>query len=136
MISSMSGKAIAYLFILRWSIALIFLVEGFLKFQDPSFGVKSAEFFASLVDDAKFGFYKDFLSQVVVPNSNLFGLLVKFGEIGVGFAYLLGVPLKLASLAGSFMNLNYLMIATGPNMIYLNILMIICQFVIVGTHRN
>ena len=132
----MSDKAIAYLFVLRWAIALIFLIEGFMKFQDPAFAEGSAKFFAGLVDDAKFGIYRDFLSQVVVPNSNLFALMVKFGEMGVGIAYLLGTPLRLAGLFGIFLNANYACISFAPNMLYLNLLMIVCQFTIVGTHRN
>lgn len=131
-----SSKAVAYLLILRWAVALIFLVHGFQKFHDPAFGINAPEFFLTLKDDVIFGPYKSIFKEMVLPNANLFASLVKYGEMAVGIAFLLGTPLRLAAAIGIFLNLNYLMIASMPSLIYLNLLMIVCQFVIVGTHRD
>lgn len=133
---TVSGKAFAYLFILRWSIALIFLLHGIQKWNDPSFGVGAEKFFMSLQDDVIFSPYKIILKEFVIPNASLFASLVKYGELAVGFGYLLGVPLRITSFFGIVMNANYLMVASVPSLIYLNLLMIVCQFVVVGTHRE
>ena len=130
------SKAMAYLFILRWTVAFIFLIHGFQKFSDPAFGKDADEFFRTLQDDIIFGPYKGFFKNIILPNASLFAMLVKYGELGVGAAFLIGLPLRLAATGGIFMNLNYLFIASSPSLIFLNILMIVCQFVIVGTHRD
>lgn len=134
--SKVSSKAVAYLLILRWTVALIFIFHGFQKLKDPAFGVGAEDFFRSLEDDVIIGPYRGIMQTWIIPNASLFANLVKYGELSVGIAYLLGLPLRLAMVAGITMNLNYLCIASVPSYIFLNILMIMCQFVIVGTHRE
>ncbi len=131
-----SGDSKAYLLILRWTIAFIFLIHGFQKFHDPAFASGASDFFISLKDDVIFGPYKRIFKEIIVPNAHLFALLVKYGEMAVGLGFLLGTPLRISATAGIFLNFNYLMIASIPSLIYLNLLMIVCQFVIVGTHRS
>lgn len=133
---SPAKKGIAYILILRWAIALIFLLHGIEKYNSPEFGEGAYAFMASLRDDIIFAPYRDIFESFILPNANLFAFLVKYGEIGVGAAYLLGLPLRLALLVGIFLNLNYICIATEPLVIYFNLLLIVCQFVIVGISRD
>lgn len=129
-------KGIAYVLILRWAIALIFLLHGIEKYNSIEFGEQAYNFFASLRDDIIFKPYRDIFEAFILPNANLFAALVKFGELGVGAAYLLGLPLRLALLVGVFLNINYICIATEPLVIYFNLLLIVCQFVVVGISRD
>jgi thiosulfate dehydrogenase (quinone) large subunit len=53
------------------------------------------------------GFYKQFLEQTVLPNSNLFAQLTAWGETVVGLGLTLGLLTGLASLVGLFLVTNY-----------------------------
>ena len=57
--------------------------------------------------------YKQFLADVVAPNSALFGNLVMWGEIMVGACLILGLLARWSSIVGLFMMVNYIF---GPGM--------------------
>lgn len=57
--------------------------------------------------------YQSFLADVVVPNKELFGYLVMYGEILVGLCLVLGLLTRLSALVGLFMLANYYF---GPGM--------------------
>ena len=57
--------------------------------------------------------YKQFLADVVAPNSALFGNLVMYGEIAVGACLILGLLARWSSIVGLFMMVNYIF---GPGM--------------------
>lgn len=128
----MSPKAHAYLLILRWTIALIFFANGVPKLWDEGFGAQAEGFFISLKDDVIFSPYKRVLEDVVIPNSYIFASLIKYSEIGIGVAFFLGWPLKLATLGATFLHLNYLCIASFPTFIYLNVLMIVAEWAVLN----
>lgn len=60
-----------------------------------------------------YAWYKSFLVNVVVPNKELFGTLVMYGEILVGLCLILGLLARWSSVVGLFMLLNYMF---GPGM--------------------
>ena len=60
-----------------------------------------------------FAWYKSFLVDVVIPNRELFGTLVMYGEILVGLCLVLGLLTRFSSIVGLFMLLNYYF---GPGM--------------------
>lgn len=60
-----------------------------------------------------FPWYKSFLLDVVVPNKELFGYLVMYGEILVGLCLILGLLTRFSSAVGAFMMANYVL---GPGM--------------------
>jgi uncharacterized membrane protein YphA (DoxX/SURF4 family) len=128
----MSPKAHAYLLILRWTIALIFFANGVPKLWDEGFGVHAESFFISLRDDVIFAPYRRVLDDVVIPNAYIFASLVKYSEIAIGVFFFLGWPLKLATLAATFLHLNYLCIASFPTFIYLNVLMIVAEWAVLN----
>ena len=57
--------------------------------------------------------YHSFLTNVVVPNKEIFGYLVMSGEILVGLCLVLGLLTRFSSIVGLFMLLNYYF---GPGM--------------------
>ena len=124
----MSPKALAYLLVLRWTIAIIFFANGVPKLWDEGFGVHAESFFNTLNDDVIFSPYKRVLEDLVIPNAYIFASLIKYSEIGIGIAFFLGWPLKLATMAATFLHLNYLCIASFPTFIYLNALMIVAEW--------
>jgi len=57
--------------------------------------------------------YKTFLTDFVVPNRELFGNLVMWGEILVGFCLVVGLLTRYSAIIGLFMLANYYF---GPGM--------------------
>jgi thiosulfate dehydrogenase [quinone] large subunit len=60
-----------------------------------------------------YSWYKTFLTNVVVPNQELFGYLVVTGEILVGLCLVLGLLTRFSAAVGLFMMINYFL---GPGM--------------------
>lgn len=74
------------------------------------------------------GWYAWFLREVVLPNAEVFGWLVAWGEVIVGVALILGVLTGLVALAGGFMNANFLLagtVSTNPILLALELVLII-----------
>ena len=57
--------------------------------------------------------YKSFLMNVVIPNRELFGYLVMYGEILLGLCLIVGLFTRLCSAIGIFQFANYIL---GPGM--------------------
>jgi thiosulfate dehydrogenase [quinone] large subunit len=51
--------------------------------------------------------YKRFLEDTVLPNSNLFATLQTFGEAAVGIGLILGLLTGLTAIVGLYLSLNY-----------------------------
>jgi len=132
----MSGKAIAYLLILRWCLAFIFLANGVPKFWDPGFGAGAEDFFASLKDDVIFKPYLLVLKDLVIPNAFIFAAFIKYSEVLLGIIFFIGWPLRLGAMLATFLHLNYLCIASYPTFIYLNVLMIAAEWAMVHVFSN
>jgi len=60
-----------------------------------------------------YSWYESFLRDVVIPNRQLFGQLVTWGEILVGACLLAGFLTRFSSVVGLFMLVNYFL---GPGM--------------------
>lgn len=56
--------------------------------------------------------YGWFLEEVVLPNADVFGFLVAYGELLVGIALVIGLFVGIAAFFGMFMNMNYLLAGT------------------------
>ncbi len=136
MSDKLAPKAIAYILILRWTIALIFFFNGIPKLSDPSFGANADSFFHSLKDDVIFAPYKSIFNNVVLPNVFIIASFVKYAEVAIAAMFFIGWPLRLATLTATFLHLNYLCIASFPTFIYLNILMIVAEWVCLSTFEK
>jgi uncharacterized membrane protein YphA (DoxX/SURF4 family) len=132
----LNGKAQAFLLILRWTLAIIFFANGVPKLSDPGFGAQADSFFASLRDDVIFGPYKTVFKDVIIPNAFIIASFVKYAEIALGAMFFIGWPLRFASGLATFLHLNYLCIASFPTFIYLNVLMIVCEWFIRSVHEK
>ncbi|MDD9899229.1 MAG: DoxX family membrane protein [Candidatus Melainabacteria bacterium] len=122
-------KVMAYLLILRWTLSLIFFVMGAPKLFDANFGASADIYFASLRDDIILSPYTGFFNKVVIPNAFIFASLVKYAELAIAGAFFIGFPMRLAVFAATFLHINYICIASFPSLLYLNVLMIVCEWV-------
>lgn len=59
------------------------------------------------------GWYAQFLEGFVLPNSELFNILIPWGELFVGLGLILGLATIPALIAGAFMNMNFMMAGIG-----------------------
>ncbi|MGF2614820.1 DoxX family protein [Rossellomorea vietnamensis] len=58
------------------------------------------------------GWYAGFLENVALPNTQLFNILIPWGEVLVGLGLITGAATIPALLAAAFMNLNFLLAGT------------------------
>lgn len=131
-------KAIAWHLVLRWTIALIFFANGITKFYDPSFGADAVRFFSTLSDDviaSGINPYSKILDQLIIPNAYIFASFVKYSELFIAAAFLIGFPLRIAAYLAVFLHLNYLMIASVPTFIHLNLLMMVSEFTVYNAEK-
>ncbi len=74
------------------------------------------------------GWYADFLQNFVLQNTELFSLIVSYGEILVGIALILGAFTGIAAFFGAFMNMNFLLAGTvsiNPVLFFLQLFLIL-----------
>jgi len=74
------------------------------------------------------GWYASFLQSVVLPNAEIWGYLIAWGEFLIGIALILGFLTGIAAFFGAFMNWNFLMAGTvsiNPIMFPITIILIL-----------
>ena len=70
--------------------------------------------------------YATFLDRFVLPNIDLFNLIVPWGEVFVGLGLILGMFTTVSLLAGVFMNLNFILAgAVSPNLTFFTLSVIL-----------
>lgn len=72
--------------------------------------------------------YHQLAEQVLLPNAEVFGILVSYGEVLVGVALLLGFLTRIAALGGVTMNLAFLWAgttSTNPPMLLLGVALVL-----------
>lgn len=101
-----------YVVILRVWIGSFMLYQGYRKFlrDFPHSGWIERQI-GKLDEVEVVSWYKAFLANVVLPNQELFGYLVMYGEILVGLCLLIGLLTRFSSAVGIFMLINYVL---GP----------------------
>lgn len=103
------------------SIGLIWIKSSLSKFNGGNFVSSLGETLTKTVDKNPYPLFKQFLTNVVIPNSELFGSLVIWGELLSGIAITAGVVLLLKQyqvrwarlililglIGGIFLNINF-----------------------------
>lgn len=105
---------LGYVVILRVWIGSYMLYQGSRKFMRdfPNSGWIDRQI-GKLGEVELFSWYKDFLTNMVSSNQELFGYLVMYGEILVGTCLIIGLLTRFSAGVGIFMFLNYML---GPGM--------------------
>ena len=91
--------------LLRLYAGVFFTYHGFTKLTNEGFSDRMAGFLQSRLESS-FGFYQGFIESVILPNKDLFGFLVSWGEFTMGIALVLGLATRYAAFAGVFMVAN------------------------------
>ncbi len=137
--SEVKPKALAWIFLLRWAIALIFFMNAYPKFSDPNFGAAAYDYFRTFRDDIllpKQNPYTQIFHTLILPNAYLFAWIVKHLEILIAVAFFWGFPMRFATWSAVFLHCNYLMIASIPSLLYLNIIMIVAEMTCLAASKD
>ena len=111
---------------LRWAIALEWMNSAWGKMNNPRFVSGFAATNANFAKNTQFGWYKDFLTGTVIPNSSTWAYLTMYGEMLVGVALLLGLLTNLGLVGSLFFNLNFYLAAgySGGSTAGVNLMML------------
>jgi thiosulfate dehydrogenase (quinone) large subunit len=111
--SSAAPKTIA---VVRIATSVFFLLFGEYKLSGPGFAHGGFQgYLQDFIANGAVGFYRPFLSRIILPHAVVFGYMVGVGELFIGISLLLGLWVRPASVLGVLYLLN-LTLATwwGP----------------------
>lgn len=100
----------------RIVIGAVWLNGGIEKLLNPDFPQQFAQSLevGAFVSQAP-PFFQGFMQSTVVPNAETFAQLVRFGELSLGIALLLGLLTNLAAVGSIFLSLNIMLSQGSPN---------------------
>ena len=99
-----------YLLPLRLWVGISFLLAGQNKISKGGLGAgyaQSVENFVNSNLESAYSFYRPFLESVVLPNTDVFAVLVTWGELLFGLSVLLGIFTRLGAGIGILIILNF-----------------------------
>lgn len=142
-------KKISYIWIIliQFALAFVWLHSGLSKWTSAAFMDGFSKTMEGFASKTSYVLYSNFLHNTVIPNAELFGNLIRTGEILVGFALVVGGIVLLwqktlathlnwlliiAFFSGALMNLNFFLAsgATSPSAWALNLLMVLLQLIL------
>jgi len=97
----------AALVLLRVYLGVIFLISAVPKLRGD-FAAGLAAFLEQRAMEQSHPFYRQFLQEVVLPNTQLFATLVTWGELLVGVLLVLGLLTRLSATVALLLSLNYM----------------------------
>jgi thiosulfate dehydrogenase [quinone] large subunit len=101
----------AALVLLRVYLGVVFLIAAVPKLRGD-FATQLTAFLEQRAMEQSHAFYRGFLQEVVLPNTQLFAALVTWGEFLVGVLLILGLITRLSATVALLLTLNY-MLAKG-----------------------
>jgi len=125
MIKAPKGGRLFWIMLIQTVIGYVWFVSGIDKLRSSAFLPGLPDVLAEMSEETKYGWYRNFLENVALPNSDLFGLLVAWGELAVGVSLIAAAAFLVlrgtadrwampvlaiavaALLAGIFMNVNF-----------------------------
>jgi thiosulfate dehydrogenase [quinone] large subunit len=132
-----SNMAAGILVVLRVYVGWLFLKAGWTKITaerafDATGFLKGVAAKATGQVPSVQQWYADFVSDVALPNVDVFNFLVPWGELLVGIGLITGTLTTFSVVMGLLMNFNYLLagaVSTNPNMVF-------CEFWIAAAGWN
>ena len=125
MTNTLKGRPTFWIMLVQIVVGYAWLMSGIDKVRSAGFLPGLPDELAEMSEETKYGWYKRFLEDVAVPNADLFGWLVTWGELLVGISLIIvaaflvlrgsadkwGPPASAiaaaALLGGIFMNVNF-----------------------------
>lgn len=92
--------------LLRLYTGVFFAYHGIGKIRSDDFASYLSDFLSRSLDTA-FTFYRPFIESVALPNAEIFGTLVAWGEAAAGLALAIGLATRYAAFTGAFMAMNF-----------------------------
>ncbi len=92
--------------LLRVYTGVFFAYNGFRKLLHDDIAAFISDFLTRSLDSS-FSFYRPFIESIVLPNKEIFGTLISWGELTIGLALVFGLATRYAAFVGAFMVLNF-----------------------------
>lgn len=108
MFKQISGKVLG-LTLVRVNIGVMFLLAAYAKVSAGAQWPNRMVGFLNYQAEKSFDFYREFVTGVVVPNKEIFGYMVAYGELFVALSLILGMTTRWGSMVGIFMVSNFIM---------------------------
>lgn len=123
-----------WLSFLRAFVGVVWIHAGIEKIISPEFFANFPKTIAYFASKNPNGFFIDFLSNFVAPNSAVFSRLVAYGELLVGLGLLFGLLTNISAAVGLFLNIMFYLGAgwTSISTATLNVQMIVLQIIILS----
>lgn len=121
----------AVLFILRLSVAGIFINSALQKLMSGNFPDTLARVLGYFISANPNGWYVSFIQNFILPQSFFWGWVIQLGELAVGFSLMLGLLFPLGLLGLFLLAVNFLLAAgwTSPATFGLNFLLVVLSLV-------
>jgi thiosulfate dehydrogenase [quinone] large subunit len=102
----------AALVFLRLYLGFVFLLAAVPKLEgDATEALRS--FLTGVALPSGYGFYQRFASEILLPNVEVFGPLLSWSELLVGFALLVGLVTRFSASVGLILLVNYMLAKGG-----------------------
>ena len=92
--------------LLRVYTGVFFAYNGFLKIRHDDIANFLSDFLTRSLDTC-FSFYRPFIESVALPNTEILGSMVSWGELSIGVALIFGLATRYAAFIGAFMMMNF-----------------------------
>ncbi|WP_453991467.1 DoxX family membrane protein [Bacillus nitroreducens] len=131
--------AIAWTIVRIW-LGIQWLEAGYYKIKQQGFD--AGGFIQGAIANARGnsptvqGWYASFLETQVLPNIELFNILIPWGEFLVGLGLIIGLATIPALLAGAFMNINFILAGVGLNSLDTKLFIVAMILVLIGSARS
>lgn len=143
----MKKVSLTWVVLVQWVLAYEWLHSGWGKFANPGFMTNIEKSLQGFTDKTSYSAYAGFLKSSVIPNADLFGNLIRSGEIAVGVALVIAGLILLAKkrlpetitwllvfafFGGALMNLNFFLAAgwSSPSTWGVNVVMGLIHFIL------
>lgn len=95
-----------------------FLVSGYGWLQDNHFLPNLPSFLVAWANRNPYFYYQDFLNGLVIPHADVFGTLLIYTHLALGFCLITGLAIRYAAPIGAFIVLNYYLAAHHVSPLY------------------
>lgn len=143
----MKKASVLWLVLIQWVLAIEWLHSGWGKWASPGFMNAIGQTLQSFASKNPYSWYVGFLNTTAIPNSYLFGNLIRSTEMSVGIIFALGGlalvagkrlhpgaswVIAIACFAAALMNLNFFFAAgwTSPSTWGVNAVMALIELIL------
>jgi hypothetical protein len=86
MVRALKGERIFWIMLVQFLVGYVWLISAIDKVRSATFLPGLPQRLAEMSEETKYGWYRRFLKDVTIPNAEVFGRLITWGELLVGIS--------------------------------------------------